>query len=349
MPRSKPSWWTPKRSVRSPTPLSTPPNTTRKRSALPPRKSPKTLHTKTRTPPPRPPMNDPKPPLMKTLLLLLLSATPAFCAEGTTYARFVPERKDDFAWENDLVAFRTYGPALRQGPEDSGIDCWLKRVTHPIIDKWYEGNTKGVSYHKDHGEGYDPYHVGGSRGCGGTALWVDGAMVTSDTFTDWKILEQTPAKTVFELTYQYPAVGTGAPIREVKRITIVPGQRFFRSDSTFTRDGQPVAGLPVAIGVTTHDGKAAPALSPENRWVSCWEKIGDSGLGTGVVLAPGFPIETKELAVTEKDKSHALILTATDSQGLVTCYPGYGWEKAGVITTPEAWAGELTAFSKSLQ
>ena len=53
------------------------------------------------------------------------------------YARLVPERKDDLAWENDKVAFRVYGPALRSGPEDSGIDVWCKRVARPVIDKWY--------------------------------------------------------------------------------------------------------------------------------------------------------------------------------------------------------------------
>ena len=44
----------------------------------------------------------------------------------------MPERLDDFAWENDLVAFRAYGSAIRRtkGPEDSGIDCWLKRVRY---------------------------------------------------------------------------------------------------------------------------------------------------------------------------------------------------------------------------
>ena len=44
------------------------------------------------------------------------------------HVRFVPERKDDFAWENDLIAFRAYGPALRYFPEDSGFDAWPKRV-----------------------------------------------------------------------------------------------------------------------------------------------------------------------------------------------------------------------------
>ena len=31
-----------------------------------------------------------------------------------TFSRFVPERIDDYAWENDLVAFRTYGPEAQR-------------------------------------------------------------------------------------------------------------------------------------------------------------------------------------------------------------------------------------------
>ena len=33
---------------------------------------------------------------------------------ATTFSRFVPERTDDYAWENDRVAFRTYGPVAQQ-------------------------------------------------------------------------------------------------------------------------------------------------------------------------------------------------------------------------------------------
>jgi rhamnogalacturonyl hydrolase YesR len=113
----------------------------------------------------------------------------------STWCRIVPERLDDFAWENDLVAFRTYGPAARAagGPEDSGIDCWLKRVTYPIVEKWYAGHLKGKSYHKDDGEGYDPYHVGRSRGCGGLAIWHDTQMVLSGPFVASKLIKREKA------------------------------------------------------------------------------------------------------------------------------------------------------------
>ena len=82
----------------------------------------------------------------KIMMGLLVAVMGVFCAEAApaarTFARYVPERIDDFAWENDKIAFRAYGPKARKGAENSGIDCWLKRVEYPIIDKWY---GKGVS------------------------------------------------------------------------------------------------------------------------------------------------------------------------------------------------------------
>lgn len=39
-----------------------------------------------------------------------------------------PERVDDIAWENDRIAFRTYGPALQAtGEKAYGCDIWVKR------------------------------------------------------------------------------------------------------------------------------------------------------------------------------------------------------------------------------
>src|SRR3970282_1995378 len=56
--------------------------------------------------------------------------------EDVCYSRFVPERTDDYAWENNKVAFRTYGPRaqkmieenIKGGTLSSGIDGWLTRV-----------------------------------------------------------------------------------------------------------------------------------------------------------------------------------------------------------------------------
>ena len=280
---------------------------------------------------------------MKFLLLLasaslLLAADPA----PATFCRFVPERSDDFAWENDRIAFRAYGPALRGKTEDSGIDCWLKRVPYPIIDRWYAGHLKGVSYHTDHGEGNDPYHTGASRGTGGTGLWVDDHLVLAGPYTAWSIATCTPAVSTFTLTYRYPAAAGEEPIVEAKTITIALGEDTFTATSTFTRAGVPLVGLAVAAGVTTHDGKGTATLDPEGRWLSVWEVMEGQGLGTGVALPAKATLrEVRDPAV--KDRSNVLALLTTDAAGQIRLRAGYGWAKAGRITTPEAWHQALQA------
>ncbi|MCX6896881.1 MAG: DUF4861 family protein, partial [Verrucomicrobia bacterium] len=273
------------------------------------------------------------------------AANPASPAPApATWCRFVPERMDDFAWENDLVAFRAYGPAIKASKEgeDSGIDCWFKRVKYPIIDKWYAGEPKGISYHKEHGEGGDAYHVGGSRGCGGLGIWADGKIITAGPYKEWKIISRTPEKSVFELTYEYDLAGR--KIGERKRITIGLGRRLFRAESTFTENGRPAV-LDIAIGIATHDGRATPTFNAAQGWMSCWEKIEGHGVGCGVVIAPARVREMRELKSPTRDASHALLLTRTDAAGAVVYFAGFGWEKAGEITTPAVWEKYLADFA----
>ena len=46
---------------------------------------------------------------------------------------------DDMAWENDLVAFRAYGPALQaKGERGFGYDLFTKyNTTEPILEAMY--------------------------------------------------------------------------------------------------------------------------------------------------------------------------------------------------------------------
>ena len=88
------------------------------------------------------------------------------------FGRFVRERFDDFAWENDRIAHRTYGTALETWKGEpltsSAIDVWSKRVSRMVIDEWYMVDN----YHSDSGEGYDDYSAGATRGDGGDGLWA---------------------------------------------------------------------------------------------------------------------------------------------------------------------------------
>jgi hypothetical protein len=114
-------------------------------------------------------------------------------------------------------------------------------------------------------------------------------------------------------------------------------------ESTFTRNGRPVA-LDIAVGITTHNGKAKATLNPRAGTMACWETIEGFGLGTGVSIAPSKVRAMREVKSDKPDQSHALLLTRTDARGKVSYNAGYGWEKAGEITTPEKWSAYLVQF-----
>lgn len=269
------------------------------------------------------------------------SAATASANSARTFARFVPERKDDFAWENDKIAFRTYGPALRDSTENSGIDAWLKRVDYPIIDKWYKEAEAGKSYHQDHGEGLDNYHVGSSAGVGGTGIWLNGQREPLETFTAHEVLEVSPQRSRFKLSYEREI--DGATYAEEKTITIEPGQRLFQVASVFFKNGKPAAQLPVCIGLTTHDGKADTFSDREAGWIATWEKLNDSELGTGARMDPKRLDSIKVVDSKQKDASHIFLIAKTDASGRLSYEAGYGWEKASEITTRKAWRSYLSA------
>lgn len=272
-----------------------------------------------------------------------LPATPrAFC-------RFVPERSDDFAWENDKVAFRTYGPKLRPGAENSGIDCWFKRVSYPIIDKWYlEDRLKlpmgkvNKPYHQDEGDGYDIYHVGDSRGCGGISAWADGQLYNSDTFVAQRVIENTPERVSFELNYASDF--KGKVLRETKHITLIMGEHMYQCDSRFTLDGQPATGLEIAIGLSPQVEGTKSTNSPDAGIMQLWETFDNLGLGTGIVIDPAR-VAKMQPYTDAANHTQALCLAKTDDKGLIRWFAGFGWEGQGDITTAPQWSAYLKAFA----
>lgn len=283
-------------------------------------------------------------PLFRTLLLVLATAF-VWNAQIQAGVSVVPERFDDLAFENDVVAFRLYGPPLRESTERSGLDAWLKRVPYPIIEKWYRQHAEGVSYHEDHGEGYDPYHVGSSLGAGGLGLWIDEKLVTPNVYQSVRIIDSEPDRAEFEVEYVYEA--PHGNLRELRHYTLEPGSQLVRVKSRFFRDGV-ASKQRVAVGVTTHDGHARVSLAEDGTRVSTWEAIDGLGLGTAVLVPYRRDQKAVEIKSDRSDESHALILTETDAQGRLVYYAGFGWEGAGEIESEEAWLSYLDAFRESL-
>ena len=263
-------------------------------------------------------------------------------------ARFVPERADDFAWENDWFAFRAYGPALRPGAEDGGFDAWLKRVPWPVMDKWYiEDATrlpyarKAKSYHEDQGEGYDAYKVGDTRGCGGISLWVDGKLHNLETFVSHRLIEETPERAVFELDYA-SKLGDRT-VRETKRFTVLLGERLFQCESRFSIDGK-TGPLQVAIGLKPQTSSPRKSFGTKTGAMALWESFDGLGLGQGIVLDPAAIVEMTEHADATGQKQ-ALCIAKTDDSGYIRWFAGFAWEGRGDIRDADAWNAHLAKFA----
>ncbi len=258
------------------------------------------------------------------------------------FARFVPERLDDFAWENDRIAHRTYGPALaapdseKRGKEiliTSGMDIWCKRVSYPIVDRWY--NKGHDHYHKDEGEGMDMYGVGTSRGCGGTGVWDGSKLFVGQNYKTWKVIANGPVRAIFELTYDaWDANGT--KVSEVKHFVVDAGHNLDRIDSTFTFDGK--SDLVVAVGINKNSADRGQNVSMEptknqnERWFTQWEVQKTNGsLGTAVVI-PG-----SEMQGFAEDSVNNLILAKVTSGKPLTYLVGGGWSKSGQFSSKEEW------------
>jgi hypothetical protein len=265
------------------------------------------------------------------------------------YSRFVPERTDDYAWENNKVAFRTYGPVAQKMVEDniaggtltSGIDAWLKRVDYPIINKWYEKATNGTgTYHKDTGEGLDNFHVGDSRGIGGIAVNVDGKYYFSKNFISWKTITTGPIRTSFILTYaDWDAQGN--KITESKLISLDYGSYLSRFEISITGTKN------IAAGITLHDKKGTIGTNLKEGWLSHWEPIDDSEIGTGLVAPKGTLISFDNHVTDEKDLSN-LYGNLKVKHNKVVYYVGFGWKKGSPYQNKKDWEAYLSSFAKKI-
>ncbi|HPU56304.1 MAG TPA: DUF4861 family protein, partial [Verrucomicrobiota bacterium] len=200
------------------------------------------------------------------------------------YGRFVRERFDDFAWENDRIAHRTYGQALETWQNEpltsSTIDIWSKRTPRMVINEWYMADD----YHVDHGEGADFYSAGLSRGCGGNGLWAADQLWVSRNFRHSRVLANGPIRVLFELTYE-PFNVNGISVAEVKRISLDAGQHLDRFESRYvpyTRPGQPVT-LTMAAGLKKVSGEQREQ-NTERGWIAKWERMEKNAGNQGLAL-----------------------------------------------------------------
>lgn len=271
------------------------------------------------------------------------------------FARYVGERLDDFAWENDKIGHRTYGPALAEpvppgGAKEvlvtSGLDVWCKRVEYPIVDRWY--NKGHDHYHKDEGEGMDMYQVGPSRGCGGTGIWDGRALHVGRNYRTWKVIANGPIRAIFELTYD-TWMANGVMVSEVKRFTVDAGHNLDQIESTFAITGAKEVTVGIGLNKNPADKGQEPVVThrpaADQAALTQWTVQKSNGsLGTAVVLAAPDSFA----GFAEDDRNQLVLAKAAAGQPL-RYYAGAGWSKAGEFTSREAWDAYVAAFARRVR
>lgn len=238
------------------------------------------------------------------------------------YGRLVPERKDDFAWENNRSAFRVYGPALKAtGEISNGMDFWAKKTESLVIDKWYKDDLAGVaSYHEDHGEGLDFYKVGRTLGLGMTAPVDNETLCLGDNFVTAEILDNGPLRIGFKLSYD-PYEAGGKTVKETRIISLDAYRLFNKVTNIFEVENNE---LIVATGIVMEKDKPEITYG-DNSGIIAYETPADNVNGTIYTAAihPGGFINTKIA------NGHLLGLNNYQPGTPYTYYAGGGWSKAG--------------------
>lgn len=236
------------------------------------------------------------------------------------YSRYVPERLDDYAWENDLVAGRIYGPALST-PRTLGQDIWVKCTDRLIIDEWFAKND----YHKNHGEGMDCYKVANTLGGGALAPVVDGKLLIGDNYQTWKHICDGPIRTQAEFDYSFDGISAH------RVLSLDAGTRFVRTVMTYCAETD---SLDVFFGAINHsaygvvDGEGFLAFTEEASDYTVPGRDGD--ISIGLVFPEGIPFK-----YTRMD-GHEGFIARIPCGVPVTVWTASGWSQGG-IESPEAW------------
>jgi len=255
------------------------------------------------------------------------------------YGRFVRERFDDFAWENDRIAHRTYGKALitwkGEPLTSSAIDIWSKRTSKLVINDWYMVDN----YHTDTGEGMDAYSAGPTRGCGGSGVWANNQLFIPTNFVDSRVLTNGPIRVMFELVYE-PFDAGGMQVSEVLRVSLDAGSQLNHFQTYYRANGP----LAVAVGLKKVKDEVKE-FNAERGWLTTWQAV-DKNLGMqglAVVVSPG------DVDKQAEDARNNLLVMKPRSAFPVSYWAGFAWDRAGLITSAEAWKNYVDDFAERLR
>lgn len=297
--------------------------------------------------------------------------------------KYYPERVDDVAWENDLTAFRTYGPALQASGERAfGYDVWVKCVNEPVVEARYASELnpetkakidslkkagkedeakelyRSVSYHVDHGNGLDCYKVGPTLGGGTSALMVDNEIIYPYCYKEQEILDNGPLRFTVKLIYNPLTVKGDSNVVETRVITLDEGSQLNKTVVSYTNTNEV---LPIATGIVLHEPDGGKnAVNAVQGYIAYADPTDNVNNNNGTIYVGAvFPANVKEAKTvffSDKEKQelrggadgHVLAISDYEPSSEFTYYWGAGWSKYG-FGSFEEWTKYLENYATKVR
>ena len=293
--------------------------------------------------------------------------------------RCYPERMDDMAWENDLVAFRAYGPALQaKGERGFGYDLFTKyNTTEPILEAMYAKEldketlakiaelkkidpkaaaelSRERSYHIDHGYGMDCYAVGPTLGAGVAALMVNDTIIYPWCYKDQEILDNGPLRFTVKLEFTPLTVKGDSTVVETRLITLDAGSHLNKTAVSYSNLKET---LPIVAGIVLHEPDGAVVADAANGYITYVDPT--TGPDNGKIFmgaaVPAVVKDAKTVLFSEKEKKernnadgHVLAVSDYEPGSEYVYYWGFAWDKAD-IKTADAWNRYMADFAQKVR
>lgn len=290
--------------------------------------------------------------------------------------KFYPERVDDIAWENDRIAFRTYGPALQAtGEQAFGYDIWVKCVSEPVVDMRYKTElnpesraqiaelrktdkkaaqelANSISYHIDHGNGLDYYKVGPTLGAGTSALLANDSIVYPYCYKEYEILDNGPLRFTVKLVYNPLKVKEDASVIETRLLSLDAGSQLNKVTLSFDNLSEPT---PLVTGIVLHEPSNDYQADASNGYIAYTDP--EDPENGQIYVAAVFPekiSEAKAVNFSDQEKKqrgadgHVLAYTTYTPGSNYTYYTGAGWSKWGFRNSAE-WFKYVQEFAQKVK
>lgn len=293
--------------------------------------------------------------------------------------RCYPERMDDMAWENDLVAFRAYGPALQaKGERGFGYDLFTKyNTTEPMLEAMYAKEldketlakiaelkktdpkaaaelSRERSYHIDHGYGMDCYAVGPTLGAGVAALMVNDTIIYPWCYKNQEILDNGPLRFTVKLEFTPLTVKGDSTVVETRLITLDAGSHLNKTTVSYSNLKET---LPIVAGIVLHEPDGAVVADAANGYITYVDPT--TGPDNGKIFmgaaVPAVVKDAKTVLFSEKEKKernnadgHVLAVSDYEPGSEYVYYWGFAWDKAD-IKTADAWNRYMADFAQKVR